>query len=188
VVGVYSDSSDATEVERPSSWFAWHANRIRSGSRVLDLACGTGRHALAAASIGARVVAIDQDGASLEIARKEAATRGVEVDWRQLDLESAGDWAALGSYDAVLVFNYLDRAHMPDVVARVAPGGVLLMETFLESQKAFGWGPSSDAHLLRSGELNLLVQPLVVLHGREVVEAVDHARWSALASVLAARR
>jgi 2-polyprenyl-3-methyl-5-hydroxy-6-metoxy-1,4-benzoquinol methylase len=186
VLGVYSDSSDATELERPSSWFAWHASRIRQGSRVLDLACGTGRHALAAAALGASVTAIDKDEASLEIGRKEAKVRGLEVAWKRLDLE--GEWPELGSFDAVLVFNYLDRARMPNILAAVAPGGYLLAETFLESQKAFGWGPSSDEHLLRSGELNALVAPLVVIHGREAIEAVDNARWSAMASVLAQRK
>ena len=186
MLGVSSDSSDATELERPSSWFAWHAYRIRPGSRVLDLACGTGRHALAAAALGATVTAIDKDAASLEIGRKEAKVRGLEVNWKRHDLE--GDWPELGSFDAVLVFNYLDRARMPKILAAVGPGGFLFSETFLEAQKAFGWGPSNDAHLLRSGELNTLVTPLVVLHGREVVEAVDNARWSAMASVLAQRK
>ena len=186
MLGVYSDSSDATEVERPSSWFSWHAYRIRTGSRVLDLACGTGRHALAAAALGARVTAVDNDPASLEIARKEASARRVDVSWRQEDLET--NWPALGSFDFVLVFNYLDRARMANILELVAPGGVLMMETFLEAQKAFGWGPSRDDHLLRSGELTKLVTPLVVIHGREVIEAVDNARWSAMASVLAQRK
>jgi 2-polyprenyl-3-methyl-5-hydroxy-6-metoxy-1,4-benzoquinol methylase len=186
VLGVYSDSSDATEVERPSSWFAWHAYRIKAGSRVLDLACGSGRHALAAASLGAQVTAIDKDAAALEIGRKEAKARQLEVSWKQHDLEAG--WPALETYDAVLVFNFLDRERMTKIVAAVAPGGFLMMETFLEAQKAFGWGPSNDKHLLRSGELNQLVTPLVVIHGREVVEAVDNARWSAMASVVAARK
>lgn len=186
MLGVYSDSSDATELERPSSWFAWHAHRIRPGGRVLDLACGTGRHALAAAALGAKVIAIDHDEASLEIGRREAKARGIEVTWQEHDLES--EWPELGGFDTVLVFNYLDRARMPKLVAMIAPGGFLMMETFLEAQKAYGWGPSKDDHLLRSGELNQLVQPLLVLHGREVVEAVDNARWSAMASVLAQRK
>jgi 2-polyprenyl-3-methyl-5-hydroxy-6-metoxy-1,4-benzoquinol methylase len=186
VLGVYSDSPDVTEIERPSSWFAWHAHRIRAGSRVLDLACGTGRHALAAAGLGAKVTAVDKDSASLAIGRKEAKSRGLEVNWVEADL-TAG-LPGLGTFDAILVFNYLDRAAMPKVVERVAPGGVLIIETFLEAQKAFGWGPSSDEHLLRSGELAKLVAPLTVLHGREVVEAVDNARWSAMASALAQRK
>ena len=75
MLGVYSDSPDVTELERPSSWFAWHAHRIRAGSRVLDLACGPGRHALAAASLGAKVTAVDKDAASLEVGRNEAKYR-----------------------------------------------------------------------------------------------------------------
>jgi 2-polyprenyl-3-methyl-5-hydroxy-6-metoxy-1,4-benzoquinol methylase len=185
VLGVYSDSPDATELERPSSWFAWHANRIQAGSKVLDLASGAGRHALAAAALGGKVTAVDRDPASLEQGRKEAKARGLSVTWVQADLEA--EWPKLGTFDTVLLFNYLDRGKMAKVVEAVAPGGFLLAETFLEAQKAFGWGPSSDDHLLRTGELFKLVSPLLVLHGREVVEAVDSARWSAIASVLARR-
>lgn len=186
MIGVYSDSPDVTEIERPSSWFAWHAHRIRAGSQVLDLACGTGRHALAAAGLGAKVTAVDKDSGSLDIGRKEAKARGLDVAWIEADL-SAG-LPEIGSFDAILVFNYLDRGAMPRILERVAPGGLLIIETYLEAQKAFGWGPSSDEHLLRSGELGKLVSPLTVIHGREVVEAVDNARWSAMASALAQRK
>lgn len=186
VLGVYSDSPDATELERPSSWFAWHAHRIQAGSRVLDLASGAGRHALAAAGLGGKVTAVDKDPLSLDQGRREAKTRGLEVTWIEADLEKT--WPDLGTFDAVLMFNYLDRGRMPKVVDLVAPGGLLMAETFLEAQKAFGWGPSSDDHLLRTGELFKLVLPLVVVHGREVVEAVDSARWSAIASALAQRK
>jgi SAM-dependent methyltransferase len=175
-----------TEIDRPSSWFAWHAHRIRSGSKVLDLACGSGRHALAAAGLGAQVTAVDKDPASLELGRKEAKNRGLTVKWVEADM--AKGLPGLGSFDAVLIFNYLDRRRMSAMLDLVAPGGFLFLETFLEAQKAFGWGPSSDDHLLRSGELATLVSPLVVVHGREVVEAVDNARWSAMASVLAQRK
>lgn len=186
MLGVYSDSPDATELERPSSWFAWHAHRIPAGSRVLDLASGAGRHALAAAALGGKVTAVDKDAQSLDQGRKEAKARGLVVNWVEADLEKA--WPDLGTFDAVLMFNYLDRARMPKVVELVAPGGLLMAETFLEAQKAFGWGPSSDDYLLRTGELFKIVAPLVVVHGREVVEAVDSARWSAIASALAQRK
>ena len=185
MLGVYSDSPDATEVARPSSWFTWHAHRIRPGSRVLDLACGNGRHALAAAALGARVVAIDRDSARLEAGQQEARSRGLELDWQEVDLEKA--WPSLGSFDAILVFNYLDRSRMTQIRDLLNPGGLLFYETFMENQRDFGWGPTSDDHLLRTGELFTLVKPLVVVHGREVVEPVDNSRWVALASVLAQR-
>lgn len=186
MIGVYSESPDAAEIERPSSWFAWHAHRIRAGSRVLDLACGTGRHALAAAGLGAKVTAVDKDSAALDVGRAEAKVRGLELTWLKADL-SAG-LPDLGTFDAILIFDYLDRAAMPRIVDRIAPGGLLMLETFLEAQKTFGWGPTSDDHLLHSGELAKLVSPLTILHAREVIEAVDNARWSAIGSALAQRK
>ncbi len=185
MLGVYSDSSDATEVARPSSWFIWHAHRIKPGGTVLDLACGTGRHALAAAALGARVTAVDRDPARLEIGRQEAKERGLAIDWRELDLDA--NWPDFGRFDAVLVFNYLDRERMTAIIELVAQGGFILYETFLETQKEYGWGPTNDRHLLKSGELTTIVRPLLVVHGREVIEPVDNARWVALASVLAQR-
>jgi 2-polyprenyl-3-methyl-5-hydroxy-6-metoxy-1,4-benzoquinol methylase len=171
---------------RPSTWFTWHGHLIGSGMRVLDLACGTGRHSLAAAAQGAEVVALDRDEAKLAAAREHAAERGVEVDWQVADLEAP--WPELGRFDAVLLFNYLDRVRMPEVRELVAPGGYLMMETFLTAQRELGWGPTSDDHLLRPAEIGRLVAPLTVLHGREVLEAIDAERWRAVASVIAVRK
>jgi SAM-dependent methyltransferase len=170
---------------RPSTWFTWHSHLIRPGVRVLDLACGEGRHAVAAAELGARVTAVDRDEPRLEVAREAAAARGVELELRSVDLEES--WPELGTFEVVLAFNYLDRGRMADLLARVAPGGVLMMETFLDAQRGLGWGPQSEAHLLRPGELARLVRPLDVLHGREVYEPVDADRWRAVAGVVAGR-
>jgi tellurite methyltransferase len=108
------------------------------------------------------------------------------VQWMELDLE--GEWPELGVFDAVLVFNYLDRAKMPRILQLVAPGGLLIMETFLEAQREAGWGPTSSAHLLRPGELARLVAPLRVVHGREALETVDAEHWRAVASVVAQKQ
>jgi tellurite methyltransferase len=153
---------------------------------VLDFACGDGRHSLAAAELGARVLGIDRDPARLAVAREHAAKAGFAIDWWEMDLEGA--WPELGAFDAVLVFNYLDRASMPRILRLVAPGGLLMMETFLEAQREAGWGPTSRSHLLRTGELARLVHPLTVIHGREALEPVDAERWRAVASVLAEKK
>jgi 2-polyprenyl-3-methyl-5-hydroxy-6-metoxy-1,4-benzoquinol methylase len=170
---------------RPSTWFFWHAHVIRPGVRVLDLACGAGRHSLAAAALGARVIGVDRDPSKLSVARERAAAARLSIEWRELDLE--GPWPELGGFDAVLVFNYLDRASMPKILRLVAPGGRLMMETFLEAQREAGWGPTSERHLLRPGELGRLVAPLAIEHGREVFETVDAERWRAVASIVAVR-
>ena len=177
--------SPVTRVPRPSTWFFWQAHFLRPGARVLDLACGEGRHALAAAALGAHVKAADRDTEKLASARELAAARGLTIEFECADLE--GPWPAFGTFDAVLMFNYLDRARMPDVIACVGPGGVLIMETFLEAQLELGWGPSDPGHLLQPGELSRLVRPLEVVHGREVLEPVDAERWRAVASVVARR-
>jgi tellurite methyltransferase len=130
-------------------------------------------------------VALDRDPQKLAAGRARAAEGGLSIEWRELDLE--GSWPELGTFDAVLVFNYLDRASMPRILRLVAPGGLLMMETFLEAQREAGWGPTSDQHLLRPGELARLVSPLRVVHGREVLEPVDEDRWRAVASILAVR-
>jgi len=173
-------------ISRPSPWLFWHHHRIRSGARVLDLACGEGRHGLLAAQQGAVVTAIDKDSAKLDTGREAAARLGVTIDWRCTDLE--GEWPELGQFDVVLVFNYLDRARMPAIRELVGPNGLLIMETFLDWQRELGWGPTSPDHLLKSGELAMMAKPLEMVHGREVYEPLDAGRQRAVASIVAQRR
>ena len=118
-------------------------------------------------------------------ARELAETLELSVDWRVVDLE--GPWPELGRFDAVLVFNYLDRARMPEIRDLVAPRGLLMMESFLTGQRELGWGPASEDHLLRPGELAHLAAPLRILHGREALEPIDAERWRAVASLVAVR-
>ena len=141
---------------------------------------------MAATELGCQVVGIDRDPDALAVARRQPAAAGLSVRWLELDLE--GEWPALGVFDAVLVFNYLDRANMPRILQLVAPSGLLIMETFLEAQREAGWGPTSSAHLLCAGELARLVAPLTVLHGREALETVDSEHWRAVASVVAVKK
>lgn len=183
-VGQEQPSKSATdEVQRASDWFRQHAHLIRPGSRVLDLACGGGRHSRAAAALGATVVAVDRDARLLAESRRESQRSGELITWLELDLEQP--WPEFGIFDAVLLFRYLDRARMPDVIRCVAPGGCLMVETFLAAQRSQGWGPTSDAHLLQPMELTGLVAPLEVVHAREVFEPVDESRWAWIGSALA---
>jgi tellurite methyltransferase len=128
-------------------------------------------------------VAIDRDSQRLAAGRARADEGGLTIDWRELDL--VGSWPELGTFDAVLVFNYLDRASMPRILGLVAPGGLLFMETFLEAQREAGWGPASEEHLLRPGELARLVSPFKIVHGREALEPLDADRWQVVASIVA---
>ena len=69
-------------------------------------------------------------------------------------------WPDWGLFDAVLVFNYLDRPRFPRALEAVRQGGLLIVESFLTTQREQGWGPTADAHLLLPGELARLVAPL----------------------------
>lgn len=152
--------------------------------RVLDIPCGRGRHALAAAQRGAKVVAVDNDPSQLHAAREAARRAQLDIEWRELDLER--DPLPDGPFDVVMSFRYLDRARLPLFLDRVRPGGYFLAETFLVHQRDLGWGPASDQHLLRPGELWTLVQPFEIVLARDVLEVLD-GRPMAVASVLAKR-
>lgn len=168
----------------PSTWFQWHAALVRPGVRVLDLACGQGCNAIAAARRGATVVAVDADRDRLQDAEAAARKIGVVVEWVQADL--ANDPLPAGPFDVVMQFNYLHRARLPEYLAAVKPGGYFSAETFLEQQRELGWGPTSDEHLLKRGELWSLVTPYEIVLAREVLEVLD-GRTRAVASVLARR-
>jgi len=132
---------------------------------VLDLACGRGRHALAAAAEGVDVVAVDRDADALASLAATAAHRGLQgrIEVHALDLESAAPPALpRAPYAAILVFRYLHRPLAPRLAAALAPGGLLLYETFTTAQRGLGWGPSRDAFLLAPGELPTLFPTLDV--------------------------
>ena len=84
------------------------------------------------------------------------------------------------------MFNYLDRPRFPRAREVVRPGGLLIMESFLTTQREQGWGPTADAHLLLPGELAAWSRPFEIVHGREVAEPVDTERWRHVASVVRA--
>ena len=115
------------------------------GGDVLDVAAGSGRHARFFADRGHRVVAVDRDHEALQLAAHPL------VETVVADLE-AGPWPFIGSFAAVVVSNYLWRPLLPTLVASVAPGGVLLYETFAVGHERFG-RPRNPDFLLRAGEL-----------------------------------
>ncbi len=168
--------------DRPSTWFTWHAGIIGPHSRVLDVACGRGRHAILAARRGATVVAVDDDADRLAAGRKAAPNLAIE--WVCADLNVFPLPAR--DFDVVMIFNYLDRPRMREYLEAIKPGGYLLTETFLEAQREHGWGPTSADHLLKPGELLQLVEPFEVVLAREALEFVAGHPMS-VASMLARR-
>jgi len=131
---------------------------------VLDLACGWGRHALAAAQLGARVVALDRNAAALRALVSTAKGRSWPVSGVRTDLEiKSGIPIKSNSFGAILVFRFLFRPLVPALKEALRPGGLLLYETFTEAQRELQSGPKNPAFLLASGELQTLFSSLDLL-------------------------
>ena len=155
----------------PSSWLTENADLLPRGGKVLDVACGGGRHSLFLAGFlageGFDVHAIDRDPEKIEGVRALAQQLGLSVDAKVIDLETDPP-PDLGSrrFDAIVVFNYLHRPLMPALREAVKPGGRIFYETFTTRQAERGH-PRNPAFLLRDGELAELVAPFAVLRSRE---------------------
>jgi SAM-dependent methyltransferase len=113
---------------------------------VLDIAAGAGRHTRLLLDMGFCVTAVDHDLSAL----RELA--GPRCTARELDLESGDGWALGGGYDGIVVTNYLHRPLFAAFGAALAPGGILIYETFAVGNERFG-RPSNPDFLLRPGEL-----------------------------------
>jgi SAM-dependent methyltransferase len=157
---------------------------IGPGVRILVVACGDGCHAIAAAERGANVLAIDSDADRLADAERAAQKANVTINTQHLDL--ARDPFPKGPFEIVMQFEYLDRRRIPELLAIVKPGGYYEAEMFLEQQRELGWGPTSDKHLLKPGELWTLAGDYEIILAREVLETLD-GRAKAIASILAQR-
>jgi SAM-dependent methyltransferase len=129
----------------PSPWVRRWAPLIRSGGTVLDVACGSGRHLRWLHAQGFAVTGVDRDAAAVE--PLSALGRMIVAD-----IEKAPWPLADETFDAVVVTNYLWRPLLAIIVASVAPGGVLIYETFAAGNEAFG-KPSNPDFLLNPGEL-----------------------------------
>lgn len=123
------------ELSRAEVNFLVDRLRLVPGARVLDLACGHGRHAIELARRGFRVTAADISGPALAVARERAAKCGVELDLVKLDMR---ELEADSEFDAVCnfasAFGYYPREEEDlDVLRGVArglvPGGSFLIET-----------------------------------------------------------
>ena len=132
---------------QPSAWISRFAHLVPAGARLLDLACGHGRHALLFAARGVHVIAVDRDATALATL---AGVPGIET--RRVDLEG-GTWPlGDGRFDAIVVSHYLHRPLFPSLFAALTADGTLLYETFAVGNEVFG-RPTNPAFLLRAGEL-----------------------------------
>jgi SAM-dependent methyltransferase len=128
-------------MDAPSEWVVRWAPLITHGT-VLDVACGGGRHARFFLGRNLKVVAVDREARDIPGAR-----------FVQADLEGGRPWPLPGErFEGIVVANYLHRPLFPRLLEALAPGGVLIYETFMLGNERFG-RPSNPEFLLRPGEL-----------------------------------
>ncbi len=157
-------------------------------ARVLDLASGRGRHSRPLLTAGHHVVAIDRDlDALCELtawARSTGPTGRLAAVRADLEQNHAIPFAS-ASFSAVLVFRYLHRPLASEIERLLAPGGLLLYETFTHHQRELPEGPRNPAFLLEPDELPTLFPGLRVLEYAELV--TPGPRREALARMVACR-
>ena len=141
--------------EAPSAWVERFAHLVPAGARVLDLACGLGRHARFFAARGCQVDAVDRDPNC-----GQALAGVLRVRFLAADLEERR-WPYDGRlFDAIIVTNYLHRPLFPRLLSALARGGVLLYETFAAGNERYG-KPSNPDFLLLDRELLERCAPLL---------------------------
>ncbi len=153
----------------PSPWVVRFAPLAAAGGPALDLACGGGRHLRLFHARGHHVTGIDRDPSGVA---DLAGVPGVEII--AADLEDGSPWplAPDRRFAAVVVANYLHRPLFPAILGALAPGGVLIYETFARGNERFG-KPSNPDFLLAAGEL------LDAVRGRLQVVAYEHGEVEA---------
>ena len=139
--------------------FVERALDLKPGSRVLDLCCGHGRHAIELARRGYEVTGVDLSARALRRARRAARDAGVDVHWQRCDMREI---AFHEEFDGVInmftSFGYLeseeeDRRVLERVRDALRPGGRFLIDFInrdwlIRRYQARDWRRAPDGSIL----------------------------------------
>lgn len=150
--------------------------------RALDLACGAGRNAIFLAQAGFQVDAIDISVEGLKQARQKAEARGLDINWIEQDLDQAYPFDT--TYDVIIVMWYVNLALITRLCDCLAPGGYLLSEQHLITDKEV-IGPTNPDYRVAPGDLPEAVARLDVLFFEESVATISGTERVASARVVA---
>lgn len=143
---------------RPSPLLSREIKRIQRlapGRRALDLACGEGRNSIFLAQHGFLVTGLDISDVGLAKAARRADEAGVIVDFQQVDLDG---YRFTEQFDLIINFNFLLRELIPEAVRALSPGGLLIIDTIMESPQLLA--SHNPAYLLQRGELQRICEGL----------------------------
>jgi len=128
----YSQGEHRQEVAQLLRWYP-HRH-----SRILDLGCSGGLHALELARYGHRVVGVDREASAIELARRRARQEGLNAEFHVLDLER-DSLLPLGQFDLVYsignVLSHLPKTSLAKVLRQMcgccAPAGIVLFDLLI---------------------------------------------------------
>ena len=158
---------------------------LPAGVRMLDLACGIGRHAVSMARRGYRVTGVDFNPRYLDIARTEAQQAGVEVEWVAGDMRAlAFERAFDGAYSYFTSFGYFSDEQNESVIAGITRslelGGRFLLDMMnrdwlLTHPQQRTWNPREDGALLME-EITLELRTSRVISRQTLIEPAGGPR------------
>jgi SAM-dependent methyltransferase len=146
-----------------------------NAGHALDIAGGTGRHAIFLASKGWKVRMTDIAEMGIENARKNAGALANRIEFQVEDLTQFH--GSRESYDLIAVFFFLQREMFPELVKALKPGGLLLYKGYTREQAKFGGGPTNPDFLFGENELLHSFPELRVLHYAELIRDCGMAEF-----------
>jgi tellurite methyltransferase len=153
--------SEVGRVAQPSAVLTAAAAAMPPG-RALDLACGTGRHALWLAERGWKVTAVDGSAAAIEAVVAAAAQSGLSISAHVVDLEKDRFDIEPAGWDLIASCYYLQRDLLEAIREGIAPGGIAIVIALLAKSR----------FRAKPGELRSEFAGWEILHDRE---GIDHS-------------
>jgi SAM-dependent methyltransferase len=126
----YNEMAELLE-ERPPSEMVTLFYSETGGRKALDLACGNGRHTLFLARHGFHIDAVDISATALKSLGKKINKDKVTIIEADLDTFKPG----IGTYDLIVMTNYLDRTLIERAKSALKPGGLFIVETYMRDPR-----------------------------------------------------
>ena len=141
--------------------------KLAKGNKALDIAAGNGRNTLFLARQGFSVDAVDISDAGLKLfAAKHPSIHPICADLDDFDIPAK-------RYDLIINIKYLNRRLFPFITGGLAPGGVLIFQTLLESSNTANSSPACRDYMLRENELLQAFSSLKIVRYKESAEKTN---------------
>ncbi len=157
------------------------APQLKTG-KALDIACGAGRNAIYLAQLGFEVTAVDISTEGLALARQDAESQQLTVNWIEQDFDEKPDVG--GSYDLIIVFWFVNMPLISRLCSQLNPGGYLISMQHLVADGELA-GPRTSRFRIQPDELKDAIHGLQIEYYHEGLETDADGDTLATAAVVA---